>query len=501
MIELTVFLTGAVIMALEILGTRVLNPSFGSGLYVWSALITVTLVSLSLGYFVGGMLADRMPTRRALFGLLVVAAATLGLVVVAAAPVLAAAEGLGLRGGALMGAFALFGLPLAILGMVTPFSVRLRVEEVSRVGNVAGRLYAIGTVGSVVGTLGTSFWLIPNVGHRTALIALAVVLAAWAGALFFASRAVRGGAVAAIVAAALVGLGFAAPDVEALPHVVFDEDGYLGRVIVLDEHYESGYVERLFLLDGACQTHMPPDSSGPVMCEYVRTFDLMRAWKPEPKDVYLTGLAGGAHVRLLGEHDVRFDVADIDPRALMVAREFFDMPFPKNVSLYREDGRMALRRMVADGRRYDYVITDLLTIDAVPTHLYTKEAFEEVKAALKPGGVFGVNTALVFDDDGRLASRSIHRTLAAVFPHVRCFAAHHDAASKTENRVFFASESPLTGAIPEAAAERERRFEAGDEGLLFTDDYCPFDVLLSSTSDAFRQMFRRSFPAIARAAF
>lgn len=497
MIELTVFFTGAAVMALEVLGTRVLSPSFGSGLYVWAALISVALVALSIGYFAGGWLADRRPTHRAMFTVLLVGAATVGLSVLVAGGVLGAAEQLGLRAGSLVGAAALFGVPLALLGTITPYSVRLRTAQLGNVGHVAGRLYALGTIGSVVGTLGTAFWVIPSIGHRTAMLGIAVALALWAAiGLLGATR--RGAAVAAGVALALVGLAFAGGAPPALPGVVYDDDGPLGRITVLDRRYDDGYEERLFLLDGACQTHMPEEPTGEVACEYVRTFDLMRQWRPDASRAFLIGLAGGAHVRLLGRHGFDFDVADIDPRAMHVATEYFNLPHGDRVRLHLEDGRRCLRRLAAAGARYDVVIIDMLTIDAVPVHLYSREALEEARDAMTPDGIVGVNTSLVFDVDGERASASIHRTLREVFPHVRCYAAHSDARSQTENRIFFASRAPLGPAVGEGLPDRERTF-ADDTGIVLTDDHNPFDVLLATTSDRFRLSFRRQFPGIAHA--
>ncbi len=497
MIELTVFFTGAAVMALEVLGTRVLSPSFGSGLYVWAALISVTLVALALGYFAGGWLADRRPTRRAMFTILLVGAATVGVSVLAAGGVLGAAERLGLRSGALVGAVALFGVPLALLGMITPYSVRLRTAQVGNVGHVAGRLYALGTIGSVCGTLGTAFWVIPSIGHRTAMLGIAVALALWAaGGLVGATR--RGAAAAGVVALALAGLAFAGQTPVAIPGVVYDDDGPLGRITVLDRRYGDGYEERLFLLDGACQTHMPAEPTGEVACEYVRTFDLMRQWRPDASRAFLIGLAGGAHVRLLGGHGFAFDVADIDPRAMHVATEYFSLPHGDRVHLYPEDGRRCLRRLAASGKRYDVVIIDMLTIDAVPVHLYSREALEEARDAMTPDGIVGVNTSLVFDADGERASASIHRTLREVFPYVCCYAAHHDARNRTENRIFFASRAPFGELVGDDLLERERSFRP-DEGVVLTDDHNPFDVLLATTSDRFRLAFRRQFPSIARA--
>ncbi len=494
MIEVIVFVTGAVIMALEILGTRVLNPSFGSGLYVWSALITVTLVSLAFGYYLGGLAADRWPRRGVLYGLLVLAAGLVLLVGVGAGPVLRATESLDLRIGSLVGAFTLFGLPLLCLGMVTPFAVRLRTREVERLGHVAGRLYALGTVGSVAGTLTTSFVLIPSVGCRTVLVLLAGILVLLGGVGFGLSRRLRAAA-GILVLGGAAGAAFLLlkPDPAAVPGVVYDSEGILGRLTVVERTYDDGYIERFFLIDGACQTHLPRDPADGVDCEYIRTFELLTRWKPVARDVFLTGLAGGALVRLLKDYDLAFDVADIDPRSIRVAREQFGLDPSIPLEFFLEDGRRLLRRR---SKTYDYIVIDMLTIDAVPFHLYSREAFEEARDHLKPGGILALNSSLHLDGDGELSSRSLYRTLKAVYPHVRCYNAHVDPANRIENRIFFASMTPLAG-DPDPDPMAARRVYLNDAGArIYTDDANAFDVLLSSTSDVYRREFRRLFPEI-----
>ena len=398
MIELVVFVTGAVVMALEILGTRVLNPSFGSGLHVWSALITVTLVALAAGYFLGGLVADRWPRRPVLFGLLAGVAGLLLLVVLVAPPLLRATEGLGIRLGALVGALIVFGWPLLGLGMVTPFAVRLRTRDVTRVGHVAGRLYALGTVGSVVGTLTTSFVLVPYVSHRTVLLLLAGVLASLAAVGLLLARRVKPAAVVVLVfTVGLALLSSWSPRATPIPGVLYDSDGILGRLTVLEKTYADGYTERLFLVDGGCQTHLPPDPDDGVDCEYIQLFGLLDFWRGRGRNCFLIGLAGGAIVRLLGPYGVAFDVADIDPRSLHVATTYFRSLEDVECTFYLEDGRRQLRQM---DRRYDYVVIDMLTIDAVPFHLYSREAFEEARDRLKPDGILALNTSLTWDAHG-----------------------------------------------------------------------------------------------------
>lgn len=172
--------SGASVLAVEILGTRILGPHFGVSLYLWSALITVTLAALALGYALGGLWADRGATMRRLCLLLAAGGAWIVAVPWLGAPGLRLAEPAGMRAAMLLSAFVLFFPPLMLLGMATPYAVKLRAVSVGEVGRAAGDLYAVSTLASVAAALATGFFLIPNVGVRGLTIAVGALLIATA---------------------------------------------------------------------------------------------------------------------------------------------------------------------------------------------------------------------------------------------------------------------------------------------------------------------------------
>ena len=178
MLKLIAFFSGAALMGLEIAGSRVLAPYFGSSVFVWGSLIGVVLAAISFGAYAGGRLADRVPTGPPLAGLLGVA----GLVALVLPWVAAAVNRavffmhLGPRGGPLLASVVLFAIPGAALGAVTPFIVRMLADRVERVGGVAGSVSALSAAGSIAGTLGTAFYLIPAMGVRNILHLIGVVL-------------------------------------------------------------------------------------------------------------------------------------------------------------------------------------------------------------------------------------------------------------------------------------------------------------------------------------
>src|SRR5438874_6601361 len=176
MIYLVAFVTGAIVMSFEMLGSRYLNPYFGSGIYTWASLISTVLAALTVGYFLGGWLADRTASVAVLAVTVLVASAyLLGLPAFAEAVlefVLADIDDI--RAGSLLASFAILFFPVTFLGMYSPFAIRLLLRSAQSSGMVSGTVYGVSTAGSIVGTLGTTFFLIPAIGSRAITLLLGV---------------------------------------------------------------------------------------------------------------------------------------------------------------------------------------------------------------------------------------------------------------------------------------------------------------------------------------
>src|SRR4051812_27522907 len=168
------FITGGIVMSFEMLGSRYLNPYFGSGIYTWAALISTVLIALTAGYFLGGALADRTASVTIL-ALTVMIASIYLLTLPSFAQgilefVLAGLDDI--RAGSLLAALALMFFPVALFGMYSPFAIRLLLRSAQRAGSVSGAVYGVSTAGSIVGTLGTTFFLIPTIGSRAITLTL-----------------------------------------------------------------------------------------------------------------------------------------------------------------------------------------------------------------------------------------------------------------------------------------------------------------------------------------
>lgn len=185
MLAALVVVAGMATMAVEMAASRLLAPYFGTSLYIWGLLIGFLLICLAVGYWVGGNLADRHPNRRTFLATLALSAVTIAVIAFAAPPTLNAAQSgtagwpYGVLWGALIGCIVLFAIPTLLLGALNPFAIRLSVDRLDKAGNAAGNVFALTTLGSLVGTFGSVFLLIPNYGTRaTLLLAAAITLAA-----------------------------------------------------------------------------------------------------------------------------------------------------------------------------------------------------------------------------------------------------------------------------------------------------------------------------------
>ncbi|MFH2201863.1 MAG: fused MFS/spermidine synthase [Elusimicrobiota bacterium] len=430
-----VFLSGAAVLVIELLGTRVIAPYFGATVYVWSALITVTLAALAAGYAAGGVLADRPRPLLALGLVLGGASCWLFLLPVLQRPALAAVSGFGVRAGALAAAGLLFGPPLAALGCVGPLCIRLRTKALRRLGREVGAISAVSTGGSVLGALATGFYLIPRVPTSAVLTGLAVLLALPAAWCIWRERA---GGLGAVLLLAAAGAGrLCAPETVADGKLRARALSFYGDILVVDR---ASWGRRYLYVNGIANTVVDLDTLDSTS-DYISALELTAFLRPEARRALLVGLGGGALVhRFRAHYGIVTDVVEVDPAMERVARRWFG---------FRPSGRTK----IGDGRRwlmhgaesYDFIVLDAFNGDQHPYHLFSLEAFAAAAERLTADGVLAVNIiGYAHGPQGELR-RAVERTLRRVFPHVRVLAANRDLDYQTEyvNLIFTASRQPL----------------------------------------------------------
>lgn len=501
LLRAAVMIGGAAVMVVEILGSRVLAPKFGTTLHVWSALITVTLAALAAGYAVGGQVADYRPGLGVLMTIMTCAGGALLVSDLIARPVLSVAYDAGMVSGTFMAATLLFLPTLFLLGMLSPMAVRAAANQ-RRLGASVGNLYALSTIGSVAGSLLVSLLLIPNMTVHAALISTAVALAIVpVFYLFFAAR--RKAAMWLFMGLALSSAGAKWAGVVADREVLYKDEIYpvtaripsaYGDLVVSDR---DGV--RYLFLNGVQQGSMIGDVS---YAKYAYGLERLVTIKGVPKTVLIWGLGAGVHARAMAEAGSEVTVIEIDPMSEKVAREYFGLP--SSVKVIIGDARTETSRL---NEKYDVIVLDAFSGDSPPFHLLTREAFADLKMRLATGGLVVANIVGGVSGEASRVSSSIMATMENVFGKTQVFSPNWLLAGK--KRKFVSTMFLLSGDIPENLAENAAPFTMKtseeikrtgyieavfasrlelprDRAVILTDDYAPLEAWSDAAVEAMR---------------
>jgi spermidine synthase len=534
-LKVVAFLCGAVLMSLEMAGVRVLNVYFGSTIYVWGAIIGIFLGSLSLGYWLGGRLADRAPRMSVLGGIVCSAGILTFLIPWISGPLcsaLVSVEGLDPRLRAVVGSIILYAVPSVLMGMVSPFAVRLAARRVTRIGTVAGSLYSLSTLGSIVGTFLVSFVLTEVLGTKMIVWSIAVTLVLVSTLCLL--ETLRARSVSALAAGCVLAVPgwYAArvPDVQLHFPEVADgraiDGGPADEIIHSEEsvyhaiHIVKGrelltprrsgrallmmfnnQVESGILLDDSGEVAMPLQTAA----GYTRLLHLgVLFTEVAPRRTLVVGAGGGIapqnFIEDYGDANERIDVVDIDPVVFELAREYFFYPREGEsevIHSHVEDGRIYLTRN--PDARWDYVILDAYSSGGrIPRHLITKEFFELLRERTTRDGVVVANVISATDGEMSRLYRAVFKTLDAVFPNVYAFP-RRGRTVRRQNILFVATNNPERLTSREII-RRYNRLEGRllkrpglggvvrgvnvvppdtEEAPLLTDDFCPTDSMTS----------------------
>ena len=417
LLRFTVLIGGASVMVVEILGSRVLAPSFGTTLHVWSALITVTLAALAVGYAVGGRVADRHPGLRSLMIVMGSSAVTLLLSDLMTKPVLRAAYGAGMVGGTFVAATLLFLPTLFLLGMVSPMAVRAAADQ-QQLGTSVGNLYALSTIGSVAGSLSVSLLLIPNLTVHSAIIATVIALAI-PPVVYLTINSRRQNLAFFVILLTLAAAGTKVAGEDADREILYKNQSYpvSARVpssygdLVVSDHRGVRYL----FLNGVQQGSMIGDVSS---ARYAYGLQRLSTAKGTPRRMLIWGLGAGVFARAMAEAGVDVTVIEIDPMSEKVAREHFGLP--SSVKVIIGDARTETVELQKRRETYDVIILDAFSGDTPPFHLLTQEAFQTLRD-LAPNGLIVANiVGGVSGPEAKVVS-SVVLTMESVFGRTRVF--------------------------------------------------------------------------------
>ena len=395
-LQIISFFSGASTMIIELAGSRLVAPYFGTSLIVWTALIGIIMTSLCLGNWLGGSIADRRPEGKLLGRILMFAAIIIAVTAYSSNCILTGIQDLKLNLyiSSVYSALALFAPSSLLLGMVSPFTARLAMQDVNSSGGVVGRLSALNSAGSILGTFMGGFVMIslfPSgviLMFAASLVALLSVLAytgAWRKLLaVIVCFGITGGALGA--------LKYGLP-LTPVGEQIDTAYSHISVVESTDRRYNPPKRVRVMITDpDSAQSLMYTEEPNELVSEYTKFYDLAFHYKPDTKRILMLG-GGGYSVpkHILAEHkDVSIDVVELDPGVTETARKYFALKDSPNLRIFHEDARTFINR--TPDELYDAIFMDTFnSAIVIPFQLTTVEAGKRLRALLKPDGVLIVN--------------------------------------------------------------------------------------------------------------
>ncbi len=477
----TAAITGGAIMIVEILGAKMLSPYIGTSHFVWTAQIAVTLVALATGYYAGGWLVDRSLRPGRIYAALLLASVYLCLSTAVREPVAFACLKFSLPVGSLLASTFLYFVPLCLLAMVGPFFIRVLTSSLARVGSNIGRLSAISTLGSVVGTVLIGYVLIPFLRNSMTMYLTAMVLAVVAVVYFVIwGRRTEDRVPAVLAALAAAGIGWLAVRGDRWEGGRFVErfraNSDFGELLVVDEKDSP---RRLYLNDYLTQNSYDTKEKKSGSMFTFMLHGLAHVYAPKVEHVLCIGMGVGIVPMEFVRDQVKVDVIEINPAVVPVAQEFFGFEKDK-VNLTIGDGRQFVHGIAG---RYDAILLDAFLGDSCPSHLMTREAFADMRRALKPDGVLVINTFAELEGEHSYFGGSLQKTLTSVFPSVRIHASWNGNTffvSSARTNLAFVNPAPMDRVHPytrnlvEDCYQRIREANP-DRGIVLTDDFNPVE--------------------------
>jgi predicted membrane-bound spermidine synthase len=495
----TVFFSGMASLAVEFAASRLLENYFGSSNLVWASIIGLILIYLTAGYFIGGTWADRSPKYSTLYQILAWGSMAIALVPLASRPILRIAANAfdSLQLGVLFGSFTtvmiLLIIPITLIGTASPFAIRLALSDASQAGKISGRIYAISTLGSFIGTFLPVLVLIPAIGtYRTFLVisGLLMVVAligiflaqGWKKFLFYLWMPV------VLILLFIFGANGASKTTPGLVYEtesaynyiqVVQQDGYMMLRLNEGQGVHSIYKAGIDNYNGTWEQVLsaPFFNQAPISIN-------------EVKDVAIVGLAAGTTAKEVAAAfpNVQIDGIEIDPVIVEVGQKYFAMNEP-NLNIILQDGRWALSH---SSKKYDIISIDAYRPPYIPPSLTTREFFQIVHDHLKPDGVMVINVGRTPDD--RRMINSLYATASLVFPtiYVSDLAASYNSmlfatAQPTTIKNFMDNYSQLytTTNVPRFLLDIMAQTYAGlhvqtESGMVFTDDRAPVEQITNS---------------------
>ena len=468
----TVFVSGMSIMAVEMSASRLLAPYFGTSLFVWTNIIGIIMIALSIGYYLGGKIADKYHSKPLFYKIIIGGGFFIALIPFISKPIMSVSvkaitqESLSLFYTSLISTIILFALPLILLGMVSPYAIRLASKEIKTVGNIAGSIYALSTVGSIIGTFIPALLTIPFIGTKKTIILFAFILVLFSiiglskKKLFF---------IPLMILILLISGG----QIKPTHGLIYEDESVYNYIQVIEENN----IRYLKLNEGHA-THSKYNPDFVLVNGVWDYFNIVPLVHGNAKDVLIIGIAAGTISKEYNYifPEIKVDGVEIDGEVIEVGKTFFDMN-DDNLQVYNMDGRVFLR---ATEKKYDVIITDAYKQPYIPFHLTTKEYFTEVKNHLNRDGIAAINVGSARKDSEIL--RMISNTMKSVYGHVYMLEVRNSL-----NYILLASDNELDingiennnrilNDLIDHVKENNEEIVFDENVLVLTDDKAPVEI-------------------------
>jgi len=502
-LSLIVFLTGAAVLIIEITAIRVLSPYFGNTLFAFSSVIGVILGALSLGYYAGGTLADKKPLYSVFFFLILLSGIfAIGMQFLAKTLLPGFGALFDVRTGPVVSSFVLFFVPGFLLGTMSPFAIKLQSLQEEGIGKVSGRIFFWSTLGSIAGSFGAGFYLIPRWGISTLMLSVGAFLFLMGAVGYILALAIERKRIPLAAGFKLLGLCVFSGALGLLSQpapskAIFQKDGLYSKITVEEVRYKDLRV-RLLRLDGSWESGVIMEGPDELPFEYTRYYRIYEVVNPSAERALFLG--GGAYTMprrlLLDTNNItRVDVVEIEPTLFELAKKYFrlsDVADDPRFFNHITDGRRFLRETK---ETYDAVFGDVYyTIESIPPHFTTREFFELARSRLTQNGIFLMNVIGTLDPKGAPFLFAEMKTLKTVFPNSYFFAVVSPDSQKPQNFIFLGLNddakkldvsAPAFTQSPHSTIRSlaEKMLDVSkldlNSALLLTDDYAPVEYLVS----------------------
>lgn len=487
-IPITLFITGACVLIIEVVAVRLLSPYFGNTIYSYSSILSVILAALSLGYYYGGRIADRTKDESLFYKIITISGFATGLFFLLSFFILdKIANNFSIDLGPLFASVILFSIPAFLLGLLSPFGITLENKKRKDVGigTTSGKIFFVSTLGSISGSLLAGYFLIPTFGVSKIFtgVSLTLILIGIIGNQSIKKNSIKIKNTFIFILFASVLISYSTLSNEG---VVYSKDGVYEKIKVVDAVNEEERVIRYLFQDRSFSSAMYLDTKE-VFFEYTKFYDINKIANINPKNALVIGSGAYSIPKAILEEYPQIeymDIVDIEPDLEQIAINYFGFVPNEKTKTYTKDGRVFLRNSL---KKYDYIFIDVYqTVYAIPAHFTTKEFFREVKQKLNENGTVAINVIASMNQSfGNQLLNGILKTFLSEFENSHIFVVDGKETRTPQNLIVVGINSEkeinLNANMKLIKNLAERHFPISKLDLsnskIFTDEYAPIEYL------------------------